>query len=529
MLYLDIKPQTRITLCRGVAFDNTYSHVRFFETQQEKLNYFNSHMATVMINATWQRVHDKIAIKANYEEIQDCNYLYFNNVDQAGKFWFCFITSIEFVNQEVCNVFFEVDVFQTWFDINTIRPSFIERQHTNDDTIGANLIPEGLETGEYVYNTGVFSEPYNDLVKLTPCIMLAVSEVIGSSSAIPYVVDHTFTGLSYFYADMSYAGNVKELVESYAQAGKADAIVSIFMFPREFLLGDSGTPESYGWITEAYAKTSVLTGGNVTNITAPLNGYTPKNNKLYTYPYRAIELYGSGGGAHEYRYEFFNSYTNMFSVFTTFGGSAPIIAVPNNYKNLSINLEEPTQMNPYPTCSWVNDNYKNWYAQNMLGLNMSTAMAGINGVAGFVGGIATGNLGGAINSGMGAINTVLNNLVSREQHSIIPDTAKGNVASTASYFANGQFYFYLFPKCIKAEFAISIDNFFSMYGYKTNKTAIPNLRGRRSWNYIKLSEANIAGDMPNEAYLKIKQSLEAGVTFWHTNDIKNYNLDNSII
>lgn len=529
MLYLEVQPQTRIYLCKGIPFDNTYSHVRLFDDRINRLSYFNSKVSATMLNATYQRTHDKIRMRASFEEVADCNYLYFQNISD-GKYWFCFITSIEFVNQNMCDVSFEVDVFQTWFNESFVKPSFIERQHTNDDTIGANLLPEGLETGEYVFNTGVFDSQYNDLVTLTPCIMVAVSELPEDAPVEPaFIVDHTFTGLSYYHADMSYAQYVKDLVESYAQAGKADAIVSIFMFPREFIVSSPSDPDSYGWLPASYNKTNVLKGGNVANLTAPLNGYTPKNNKLFTYPYRAIELYGSGGGAHEYRYEFFNSYTDMFSVFSTFGGSAPINAVPNNYKNLTINLEEVTSMNPYPTCSWVNDNYKNWYAQNILGLTLSTGMSAGGALLGAVGNIMTGNIGGAIGSVTGGLNTVLNNIVSVEQHSIIPDTAKGTVASSASYFANGQYYFYLFPKCIKAEFARSIDNFFSMYGYKTNMTAKPNITGRKSWNYVKLSEANLSGDMPHEAYLIIKSSLEKGVTFWHTNDMLNYTLDNSIV
>ena len=38
-----------------------------------------------------------------------------------------------------------------YFDIE-YKQTFVERKHVTDDTIGANTIPEGLETGEYVEN-----------------------------------------------------------------------------------------------------------------------------------------------------------------------------------------------------------------------------------------------------------------------------------------------------------------------------------------------------------------------------------------
>ena len=86
-----------------------------------------------------------------------------------------------------------------------------------------------------------------------------------------------------------------------------------------------------------------------------------------------------------------------------------------------------------------------------------------------------------------------------------------------------------FPKCIRYEFAKRIDDYFTMYGYKTLQTKVPNLYGRRSWNFVKCVDANLIDDIPVVAHNRIKQAFETGVTFWHTNDIKNYALDNSIV
>ena len=87
----------------------------------------------------------------------------------------------------------------------------------------------------------------------------------------------------------------------------------------------------------------------------------------------------------------------------------------------------------------------------------------------------------------------------------------------------------MFPMCIKAEFARVIDNFFSLYGYKVNIVDLPNFRGRKSWNYVKVVDANLSGYIPVDALRELKSMLERGTTFWHTDDMLNYNLDNSIL
>ena len=36
-----------------------------------------------------------------------------------------------------------------------MKPSFIEREHVSDDTIGIHTVPEGLETGPYTVDARV--------------------------------------------------------------------------------------------------------------------------------------------------------------------------------------------------------------------------------------------------------------------------------------------------------------------------------------------------------------------------------------
>ena len=65
----------------------------------------------------------------------------------------------------------------------------------------------------------------------------------------------------------------------------------------------------------------------------------------------------------------------------------------------------------------------------------------------------------------------------------------------------------------RKDYAIMIDNFFSMFGYKVNAMKVPNVTGRRYWNYVKCIQANITGDIPQDDMNEIKSIFNAGCTF----------------
>ena len=83
---------------------------------------------------------------------------------------------------------------------------------------------------------------------------------------------------------------------------------------------------------------------------------------------------------------------------------------------------------------------------------------------------------------------------------------------------------------IKAEFAKIIDDYFSMFGYKTNEVKIPNLTGRQNWNYVKTIDCNITGNLPQQDLQEIKDMFDNGLTIWHnTGTFLDYSQNNNIV
>jgi len=59
---------------------------------------------------------------------------------------------MEYISDELTDVTIKLDVFQTYqFDFHYLR-SLVEREHTNNDSVGSNTIPEGIEKGEFIVN-----------------------------------------------------------------------------------------------------------------------------------------------------------------------------------------------------------------------------------------------------------------------------------------------------------------------------------------------------------------------------------------
>ena len=91
---------------------------------------------------------------------------------------------------------------------------------------------------------------------------------------------------------------------------------------------------------------------------------------------------------------------------------------------------------------------------------------------------------------------IANLLGSIYQHSLQPNSAKGNVNGGDINVCNNKNGFFFYKMSIKSEYARIIDDYFTMFGYKTNRVKIPNITGRRYWNYVKTVDCNCDGDIP---------------------------------
>ena len=79
---------------------------------------------------------------------------------------------------------------------------------------------------------------------------------------------------------------------------------------------------------------------------------------------------------------------------------------------------------------------------------------------------------------------------------------------------------------IRSQFAKRIDHFWSKYGYPINDNKVPNITGRPSWNFVKTQGAVVVGSVPFDDIVKIKSTLNNGITFWHGDYVGDYGRSN---
>lgn len=119
-------------------------------------------------------------------------------------------------------------------------------------------------------------------------------------------------------------------------------------------------------------------------------------------------------------------------------------------------------------------------------------------------------------SATGGIGEIISTMKENYLHELQPDSVRGNVNGGDLLFSDFQNTFWFNHWSIKSEFARKIDKFFSMYGYKVNERKLPNITGRRNWNYVKTIGAIVESNNIPEKYLEeYKEMLNSGVTFWH--------------
>lgn len=70
------------------------------------------------------------------------------------------------------------------------------------------------------------------------------------------------------------------------------------------------------------------------------------------------------------------------------------------------------------------------------------------------------------------------------------------------------------------------DTFFTRYGYAVNEYKIPNEDTREFWNYVKTTEIEIGGNIPEIAKRQLEALYNGGFTIWHTTNILDYSQEN---
>lgn len=533
-----IAPGTNVRILHNVPLDTTYNHTIYFASASAQTAYFSGLTKHNLGSYTYQRtIPTKMRVGVNAESLYDCNYVMWQNASFGTKWFYAFITSVEYINNQCSEITFEMDVIQTWLFDHSVNQCFVDRCHPGSDKIGEHIEPESVELGEYVLNTSTYVD---DLIHLTTIIAIAgdlsSSEGTGDSDQDPGHgpgVEGTVSGTSKISgragtADGKFYDNVYGGCTLYAYntatdinalldqlTAQPDAIVDIYTAPYKaagrngLLSGDS-------------ADTWTISPSSVTS-TDKIDGYLPHNCKLYTYPYNFLHVDNSSGASLALRYEFFEGDPTL-KYHTKVTQPITVTLRPYNYKGSSGEcMSETIELKNYPQCSWSMDSYKIWVAQNKFEI----ATTVFNAIAGTVGGIASAGPVGGVISGTHQLSSIQNLLAQNYKASIAADMCRGSAGGGNSNCSSSQQTFNYGRASITKDYAKMIDNYFDMYGYHVGDIRPYYRNARPHWTYIKTVGVTITGSVPADDMAKICQIYDNGITWWlNGSEVGNYSLDN---
>ena len=495
-----------------------------FSTLANQTTYFESLPYLSDTNLSYIRKDGVIRIgtseQVTFEDVIQYNYCMYKNTHYDNKWFYAYVTNVEYKNDGCTEVTIDTDVYQTWLFDADFKTSFIEREHVNDDTVGKHTIPENLEHGEYVMNGYQYESGMDSVIYLlgaTTDVDGGTTRSLTNLNGIPY------QGYVFAFSDPS---DLATLVRGYDSAGIPDNIYGVWMAcrysienvpnPNNPKLDDSTIPILLPW---TFAKPTTL------------NNYTPKNNKVKTFPYQYLLVSNNNGTSNILKYEGWSGNNCTFEVQYTCVVGGDVKLTPTNYEVASTHSEMNSLTGgKYPTLSWSRDGFTNWLSQNAVNIGIGQATSALS-IAGGIALLATG--GGAVaGAGLiaGGVGGIANSMMTQYQHTFEPTSARGNTNAGSINVCAKRNGFYGYKMSIKQEYAQMIDDYFSMFGYKVNRIGLPHIHVRSNWDYCKTIDIHLAGNIPEGDMQKLRDLFNNGCTFWHNpTTFMDYSQTNSII
>lgn len=493
-----IAPNSTVMVLRGVRLDSSYQNTIHFNSSTEQSSFFSSKVKYTFSGCTYLRKENVIRVDTIADNLYDCNYLMFQNTSYGNKWFYAFILNVAYVNNQTAEITYQIDVMQTWHFDYQVLPSFVEREHVAGDKPGDNLVPDNLELGEYIVDD---FDGTGHLGRYSIVVAATFNEDYDNVAGGEY--SNIYSGLYYNVFDSG--TEVNDFLEG--AGAKVDGVVSIFIMPSDFVSGVGDSPTTY-----EVTKQKLDSG--------PIDGYTPRNNKLYTHPYNFLYCTNLNGTSAVFPYEYFSTDDCQFMLAGDMSCNPQVLLVPLNYKGVPTNYNEKMGLEGFPQCSYNTDTFKVWLSQTAATLGLGLISDSATAVAGAV----TGNVPMAV----GGVSGIANTLASVYQHAIMPRQARGG-QSNSTMVAMRLKDFAFMHMHIQAEFARIIDDYWDMYGYPVHEVKVPNISTRPHWNYVKTQSVSIVGDVPADDLVQIKSCYNNGITFWRNgNEVGNYSLDNRV-
>ena len=153
---------TEVYFCKNTKLYPGSEDTYYFASESTRQSFFigKSSGALHVTALSFQRKDRKMRVEIADSDLEPCDYLMFKNGSYYNKWFYAFITDVEYVNDNVSEVTFEIDPLQTWLPSLTLGNQFKERETTPTDSFADHKADEGLGVGQRIVysSTDISSE-----------------------------------------------------------------------------------------------------------------------------------------------------------------------------------------------------------------------------------------------------------------------------------------------------------------------------------------------------------------------------------
>lgn len=483
-------------------------------------------------------------IEGNFARFEAFNYCRYQNRDfvnrQGNKKWYyAFIDRVEYIAQDIAMIYITTDYWQTYQFNITYYKSLIARGHVKvkDDIVGRWLQPEPVGApADYEKEIDVFSAgdswvPYWSMVSVSRPPGAGESDWIYGGYGKLESMTGQYAGFVYDNA------TIQKLIDVYA--GETDRRKDIITF-RCVPYWVYSALKNNGYVIPVtvngkeinYCKENITitldTEAHIAGNTLAC-GYTPRNKKMLTSMCRVYVVYNYNGFSQPLRPEFIKGNSiKMSAEMRPIGSNGFKLKIKNYAKPAESVFDVPYS---FEMQIGYNENGGVQGSLNRVGSVLNAAGAVAGGAVSLGANIASGNVAGAITSGVGAVSSIFN--ASRDIANAFNSkvASKGNQSDTNS-ISSENCKFRLVDCSPLPDECGPIDDFLDLYGYAINEWhSISSWKHtRKYWNYIQTVDCNLKVNAPAPEAASIRSMFNSGVTIWHYIDsfdtFGDYSLNN---
>ena len=529
-----VQPNSTIEFFSDINLSDKYTDSLYFASVSAKDTYFTNltKIARVLTCSYTRENRGFVRVEVPMATLIGATYMRFKNTSFENKWFYAFVDKVDYVNNQTTEVKFSIDPLMTWMGTFTLNECYIERQHTLNDGIGNNIADEGLPTGEYIVE-GREQPQFGN-----PVIVVVYLDPNAQQTASGQFIGGVYSG--YSYQVFTNVAAVNQFLTDFLNQNVIDNVIAMYM--------------SYDNIANGAQSLGTGIYQMIYNVSKPyssLNGYVPRNNKLYCYPYKFLSVDNSEGANKEYMYEYFNTLPDAtssgdcsFYIKAVSSGSCEAFIAPRGYNGVdtseeTANFTERLGMSHFPQCAWGINSYAAYLANKNAYLEQDIVKGGVKGVLdttnnAMKGAIMGGPAGAVITGASSAFSSVTNvfglvaeNFVENKIRPTSPSQRRGSETIDAM-FQQGQKKFTISKMCITKNYAMMIDSYFDMFGYAIREHGVPNMNARPNWTFVKTIGCNVGGAIPADDASVIEAIFDNGIRFWKNhNNIGNYSLNNA--